>query len=669
MADRKKGVCLAVLTLALFAPDATLMKLIGHTVTPQDTVDAMLKVIAWKLPMLGTINLVVGAIAEGGVQPLLRGWASGSRHVILAAIFQCSTQICFTTMYLLTDAATALLLMSLNPLWTALLSWLCFNEPLPRRTIAALAGAAISLSVVFVPQLAIPAPTADAAALHLWPHALLGDLIAIGAGVSVAGYLTVVRHAASHCPRANMSASAGIGSFAAGLLGFASAAALGTSMLEGVAPAFWPLAFLDASTVAAAYFFKASALRYLPATNVALLILLQVGTGPLLVFVVLHEAPQLWTLVGGSCLLAVLAAHELAAKDDGTEAFRHQVRRLGRAASPNVRGAVTCTLGTAAFVVNDALVKLVMANASEPLAVATRNSLALPFILALCLFQRDLPRLLRTSRFDACIIVGRVLGDCGTAFCFLVSLQYLPLATAATIMMSCPLGVTAGGAVFFGEHVGWRRWLVLLLGFFGVLVVLRPTPTDLNPWALVTVVAALLTIFRDLLTKKMSHTVPSSAVVLLSTAFIGIFHATLALARSDALDTLQAPRDYLLLAGASVLISLAVLSNVLMMRVGETSVVQPFRYTLLLWAAVLQLLLFGTWPDVWTCVGGAIVCACGVMSLRMAQEQETPSGSMRAACTTSTTSEKPTVALADHHHRSCSAARSDDPVHVSESAP
>ena len=55
----------------------------------------------------------------------------------------------------------------------------------------------------------------------------------------------------------------------------------------------------------------------------------------------------------------------------------------GALASPNVRGAIACTLGTASFVVNDALLKLVMEDASEPLAVVVRNCIALPFLLGL----------------------------------------------------------------------------------------------------------------------------------------------------------------------------------------------------------------------------------------------------------------------------------------------
>ena len=67
------------------------------------------------------------------------------------------------------------------------------------------------------------------------------------------------------------------------------------------------------------------------------------------------------------------------------------------------------------------------------------------------------------------------------------------------------------------------------------------------------------------------------------------------------------------------------------MRLGDSAVVQPFRFSLLIVAALLQLALFGTWPDAWTTVGGLIITCCGVASLRTSDEKARKTGAAGAA--------------------------------------
>jgi len=308
-AARWRGNLLGLFAVLCFSPDAALVQLIEPHRTPQGTVNAALTIMCWKTGFSGVLNLIAAVVLDGGLRPLLDGLRSGPGHVLLATLFQCTNQIGFTMSFLLADPAIALLLISLNPLWAALLGWLTLGEALPCRTIVALLVALLSLAVVFFPELV---PSAGAIQSDPGAGSSVGTAFALGTGLSVALYITVVRHAATRCPKASMSASAGLGALAAALLATAATALRDASVLKGLDAKFWLYSGLDALTVAVAYVLQNLALRLITGTELALILLLQVALGPLFVYLVVGVAPAFWTVLGGSLLLAVLALNELA---------------------------------------------------------------------------------------------------------------------------------------------------------------------------------------------------------------------------------------------------------------------------------------------------------------------------------------------------------------------
>lgn len=318
-----------MLAIAKVAPDPLFTRLMEANRKPQPSdglLGAGLVITAWKAGLLGVLCLAVAVWREGGVGQLFRGLSTGVSHVALVAVTQGAAQLGFTLSFLLTDAATALLIISLNPLWAALLGFCCLRDALPCHTVCALLFACLSVGVVFLPDLLALRPATSALATNAPAMATagaegptaerdtsaLGALAAFGTGLCLAGYLTTIRHAVTRCPRANMLAGAGLGALLAALVALAASEGQASPwILRGTAPPFLPLALADAASLTAAYVALAIAPTLLTGTEVAIVLLIQVPLSPLLVYLVLHEAPTPWTIGGGAILLATLAVHEL----------------------------------------------------------------------------------------------------------------------------------------------------------------------------------------------------------------------------------------------------------------------------------------------------------------------------------------------------------------------
>ena len=307
------GTVLAIIAVLCLSPDATLVQLIGQHRTPEGTLGASLVVTAWKNVLLGLLMLIAACFLDGGVGPMIEGLRSGPAQACLATLFQMTNQIGFSVSFLLADTATALILISLNPLWAALLGWFALGESLPCRTIVALMTASLSLGVVFAPDLlGLSSPQLEAQVGSSTSNSsTIGNYFALATGVSVALYVTVVRHASSSCPKASMSASAGLGALCAGLLSLCMALMRHTAPLQGTDPQFWLFSAVDGCCIATAATLQNLALRTITGVQCTLIMLLQTVASPVFVYIVLGVVPGLWTILGGALLLVVLATHEL----------------------------------------------------------------------------------------------------------------------------------------------------------------------------------------------------------------------------------------------------------------------------------------------------------------------------------------------------------------------
>ncbi|GAB5435113.1 DMT family transporter [Falsiruegeria mediterranea] len=278
--------------------------------------------------------------------------------------------------------------------------------------------------------------------------------------------------------------------------------------------------------------------------------------------------------------------------------------------APNIRGALIMMGSMAAFTFNDAIMKQL--GASVPLfqLITMRGVLtcALLYVLARYLGKVDL----RIPKGDRFLVVVRCVAEVATTYFFLNALMNIPLANVTAVLQALPLTVTLGAALFFGERVGWRRFLAIGIGFCGMLLIVRPGPDGFNIYSLYALAAMLLVTLRDLVTRKMSAEVPSMTVTLATAVSVTVVAAVVSTTETW---VPVSPSLMALVVTAAVFVLLGYMCSVMVMRVGDVSFVAPFRYTSLIWALLLGFVLFGDWPDPVTLLGASIVVATGLFTL------------------------------------------------------
>lgn len=276
-------------------------------------------------------------------------------------------------------------------------------------------------------------------------------------------------------------------------------------------------------------------------------------------------------------------------------------------ASDNHRGIVLMVVAMAAFTLNDTCMKAV--NTDLPLfqAIFLRGVMTTAALGFIAWHAGALP--LRMPRRDWKLVNLRVVGEVASTVTFLMALRHMQLANLSAIMQSLPLAVTLAAAVMLRSPVGWRRLAAILIGFFGVLLIVRPGTDGFDHWALLGLAAVGFVVLRDLTTLRLSRDVPSAGVALLAAA--GVTIAAMLALPFDGWAPVT-PVALAKLAAASGFLIVGYLTAVMTMRVGDIAIIAPFRYSALIFALILGWLVFDQFPDDATLVGAAIVIATGI---------------------------------------------------------
>ncbi|MTH76169.1 DMT family transporter [Paracoccus aestuariivivens] len=205
---------------------------------------------------------------------------------------------------------------------------------------------------------------------------------------------------------------------------------------------------------------------------------------------------------------------------------------------------------------------------------------------------------------------AEVVGSIG----IVVALALTEMSSTAAIMQALPLALVLGAAVFLGEPVGWRRWTAIGIGFFGVLLVLRPGLGDFEPASLMALVAVVGLAARDLVTRRIPAHVQS--LQLAASAFFAIFLASIAmgivLGQSFVMPD---PRQCLLFVGCLAVGVAGYALLVTATRLGEAAALAPFRYARLVFALTLAVIVFGERPDSLTMTGAALIVGSGCYAM------------------------------------------------------
>jgi drug/metabolite transporter (DMT)-like permease len=261
----------------------------------------------------------------------------------------------------------------------------------------------------------------------------------------------------------------------------------------------------------------------------------------------------------------------------------------------------------AGFTINDSITKAVSSEMNFGQIMLVRGVFAIMLISAFALHRRAL-RPLRTLLVRP--VALRVIGEVGGTIGFLAAIVHLPLANATAIFQALPLVITLGAALMFGEPVGWRRWLAIIAGLIGVLIIVRPGLAGFNQFALLALVSVVFCAGRDLATRQIPAKIPSLFITLLTTAVVTATGAVILIPLGG--WTPPSSRALALLALAAVLLLIGYQCVIMALRTGDISAVAPFRYTALLWAMLLGYLIFGDRPDAMMITGASIIVLSGL---------------------------------------------------------
>ena len=278
--------------------------------------------------------------------------------------------------------------------------------------------------------------------------------------------------------------------------------------------------------------------------------------------------------------------------------------------NPNLRGALFMALSMAGFGINDAITKTVMTEMSTAQIMLVRGLFATLLIGTLAYFRGAFAR---PAMVFHPLVALRVFCEVGSTLAFLTALAQLPLANVSAVLQALPLAVTLGAALFLREPVGWRRWLAIVAGFAGVMVIVRPGLEGFNAYAVFALLCVAFSAARDLATKRVPDEIPSLLMSTATAAVVTICGGILILPTGG--WTPLAPFSVAMLFFAALLLLVGYQFIIMSMREGDISYIAPFRYTSLLWAIILGLFVFGDIPDLPMIIGASIVIASGIYTL------------------------------------------------------
>ncbi|WP_372840739.1 DMT family transporter [Phaeovulum sp.] len=281
----------------------------------------------------------------------------------------------------------------------------------------------------------------------------------------------------------------------------------------------------------------------------------------------------------------------------------------------NARGSVLMVAAMGGFALEDMFIKRTAAvlPVGEILMIFGLGGMLAFIVMALRRGERVLhPAILSWPILvkSVCEVAGR-LG-------YTLAIALTPLSNASAILQATPLVVVAGAALIFGEQVGWRRWAAIAAGFVGVLIILRPGMEGFRPASLFTVLGMLGFAGRDLATR--------AAAPVLSNVQLGIYGFFMLIPTGAAIlavtggAALPGAPEMVGLVLATIFGVAAYYGLTAAMRMGEVSVITPFRYTRLIFALALGVLVFQESPDAPMLIGSAIIIASGLYTLARARK-------------------------------------------------
>lgn len=270
------------------------------------------------------------------------------------------------------------------------------------------------------------------------------------------------------------------------------------------------------------------------------------------------------------------------------------------------------------FSLQDAITKTLAVTYSVPQILWIRFAFYVFFALAISARKKPLRDCLKSQA--PWLQIARSLLIIAEIGLFIMTIRFLSLAEMHALLATFPLMVTGIAAIFLKEPVGMRRWTAVFVGFLGVLVILRPGLIAIQPAAIMALITALMFAAYNVMTRLVSRyddsetsTMYMAVVGMVVFSMIGPFYWQ---------TPTMADWGWLLILSIT-----AALGHLLLIKALEAtpaSTLQPFNYTLLVFATIVGYVFFDSLPDFWTVIGALIVVASGLYTIYRERRRAVP---------------------------------------------
>lgn len=272
----------------------------------------------------------------------------------------------------------------------------------------------------------------------------------------------------------------------------------------------------------------------------------------------------------------------------------------------NVRGIILMILSMGLFALADTLVKLatIILSPAQVLFFLIGGALVLFALMAKLKGDR-----LLDIRALSPILLLRYLAEVSGMIGMVSALANVPISTVGAITQATPMLVAVGAVLVLNEKISWRRWSSIIVGFIGVLLIVRPGAIEFDFAVLWAVLALVSLSVRDLTTRLIPADMTSASLATYTMA--AAFPFTIGWVSFNGESLFPAQIDWMIIIPMIILGAIGYMLLIASLRIAEVSVVMPFRYSRIIFLLVLGVLIFEEQPDVLTLVGASLIIVAG----------------------------------------------------------
>jgi drug/metabolite transporter (DMT)-like permease len=279
------------------------------------------------------------------------------------------------------------------------------------------------------------------------------------------------------------------------------------------------------------------------------------------------------------------------------------LQRRWSALSPNLRGILWVAMSGVSFALLNVFTLIPSKHLNNPYVMAFMRYFFGTLMLVPVVAKLGFHRAMSTDRLPLHLSRGAI--HAGGMFLWFIGLPLTTLASVTALGFTGPIFVTIGAAMFLGEKVRLRRWMAVLVGFAGAMIIIRPGVGDIGYGAVCILISTPIFSASNIISKALARTESATKIVIWQHLAIVIFAFPVALWFWET----PAPSDigWFIAAGLSGTIGHICQQNGY--QLADITLLQPIGFISLLWNALLGYFIFFQPPDAWTFVGAAVIFA------------------------------------------------------------